>query len=80
MTIQNLNNPLLRNIQLPGDTVRLPSRGIFYNNGELTPSTQNGEVHVYPMKAIDEIIMRSPDKLLSGCLAYKERQLLPTRF
>jgi len=66
MTTLNLNNPLLRGSQLPGDTVRLPSRGIFYNHGELTSGVANGEVHVYPMRAIDEIIMRSPDKLLSG--------------
>ena len=59
-------NPLLQSIKLPGDTVRIPSRGAFYTGNELASHVKNGEVHVYPMRAIDEITMRSPDKLLSG--------------
>lgn len=59
-------NPLLTGIRLPGDTVRIPSRGAFYLNNELSENVKNGEIHVYPMRAIDEITMRSPDKMLSG--------------
>lgn len=62
----NNTNPLITGIRLPGDTVRIPSRGAFYSNGELASHIKNGEVHVYPMRAIDEITMRSPDKLLNG--------------
>lgn len=62
----NNANPLLTGIRLPGDTVRIPSRGAFYVSGELADHVKNGEIHVYPMRAIDEITMRSPDKLLNG--------------
>lgn len=56
-------NPLL-NIKIPGETIRLPSMGLFYTPDELEAT--DGEVHVYPMSAIDEIVMRSVDKLLNG--------------
>lgn len=59
-------NPLMSTVRLPGVRVRLPSRGTFYDQGELDPNVKDGEVHVYPMTAIDEIILKSPDKLLSG--------------
>jgi hypothetical protein len=57
-------NPLLANIQIPGETVRLPSMGIFYKSDEIIGT--NGEVHVHPMSAVDEIVMRSVDKLING--------------
>lgn len=60
------HNPLVDSLRIPGETFRLPSGGIFYKNGELDPTVENGEVHVYPMTTIDEIVMRSPDKLFSG--------------
>lgn len=59
-------NPLLARIKIPGETYRLPSQGVFYTNGELDESVHNGEVEVYPMTAIDEITLSTPDKLLSG--------------
>lgn len=59
-------NPLLSKIQLPGETFQLPSQGIFYVNGELDESVKNGEVEVYPLKTIDEIVFNTPDKLLNG--------------
>lgn len=59
-------NPLMQKLRLPGTTVKLPSGGLFYDNGELREGVVDGEVHVYPMTAIDEIIMKSPDKLFSG--------------
>ena len=62
---QNVN-PLLSRIQMPGETFTLPSGGVFYTNNELSPDTQNAEVHVLPMTAIDEIVMRTPDMLFSG--------------
>lgn len=61
-------NPLLagnRN-RIPGETFQLPSSGLFYNNGELDPSVINGELHVYPMTAYDEICLKTPDMLFSG--------------
>jgi len=64
-------NPLLARIRIPGATYRLPSGGIFYHNGELAPTVTNGEIHVFPMTAIDEIVIRSPDRILDG-LGIKE--------
>lgn len=60
------HNPLLDRLRIPGETYRLPSQGLFYQNGELDDSVKNGEVEVNPMTAIDEIILSTPDKLLSG--------------
>lgn len=59
-------NPLMERIKMPGETVRLPSGGLFYKNGELASSIQNGEVHVYPMSTYDEIVFKSPEKLING--------------
>jgi len=59
-------NPLLERIKLPGETVRLPSGGIFYKHDELGQSVKNGEVHVYPMSTYDEIVFKSADKLING--------------
>lgn len=62
------NNPLINTLRtrVPGETFRLPSGGLFYSNGELADDVKNGEVHVYPMTTVDEITLKSPDKLLSG--------------
>lgn len=59
-------NPLLEKLRIPGTTFRLPSQGLFYPAGVLDSSVRNGEVEVYPMTAMDEIIFATPDKLLSG--------------
>lgn len=59
-------NPLLSKIKLPGKRFRLPSRGLFYTNGELKDTVQDGEVEVLSMSTIDEINLRSPDYLFSG--------------
>ena len=59
-------NPLLERIRMPGETFTLPSKGLLYNHGELSDDVKNGEVTILPMTAMEEIIMRSPDKLFSG--------------
>lgn len=60
-------NPLLSKInKLPGTTIRLPSRGLFYQNGELDAECVEGEVTVFPMTTADEIMMRSADMLFQG--------------
>lgn len=64
--IDSQPNPLLDKLRIPGATFRLPSQGLFYQDGELDPNVRNGEVEVYPMTAMDEIIISTPDKLLSG--------------
>jgi len=65
-TTKEIANPLLSRVRMPGETFRLPSGGIFYRNGELRDNVKDGEVHVLPMTAIDEIVMKSPDMLYSG--------------
>jgi hypothetical protein len=59
-------NPLLAKVKVPGKIFQLPSKGLLYDNGELRPGVENGEIHVYPMSAIDEIKMKNPDMLFSG--------------
>lgn len=69
---QNLNmsdnqtNPLISKLRIPGETFQLPSQGLFYTNGELSEDVHNGEVEIFPMTTIDEIVFSTPDKLLSG--------------
>lgn len=61
------NNPLLTGLKLPGRIFQLPSRGIFYKNEELElTAAAQGEIHVRPMSAMDEIDMKNPDQLFSG--------------
>lgn len=64
--LQQAENPLLKSLRLPGETFRLPSQGVFYQSGVLDESVKNGEVEVFPLTTIDEIIFSTPDKLLSG--------------
>lgn len=59
-------NPLLDKIKLPGETFTLPSGGLFYNEGVLSPEVKNAEIYVQPMTTLDEITMKSPDLLFSG--------------
>lgn len=63
---ENGSNPLLAQLKLPGRIFQLPSRGIFYKDGELDPSVKDGEIHVQPMSALDEIVLKNPDQLFSG--------------
>jgi hypothetical protein len=60
------HNPLLDKIKLPGRIFQLPSRGIFYEDEELSEDIKNGEIHVQAMSALDEITLKNPDQLFSG--------------
>lgn len=62
----SIPNPLLQRVRIPGETFTLPSQGLFYKDGELDPSVTNGEVYIFPMVTIDEIVFKTPDKLYSG--------------
>lgn len=59
-------NPLLSRIRIPGETFRLPSGGIFYGPGVLSEKVVDGEIYVYPMTAIDELVLKTPDMLFTG--------------
>lgn len=65
-TIQTVN-PLLEKLRVVhGETVRLPSRGLMYDEGVFDPNVTDGEIRISPMTIRDEILMRSPDALFSG--------------
>ena len=59
-------NPLLQRVRMPGQRFTLPSGGLFYNNGELDPSCVNGELEVQPMTMVDDLVLKTPDKILNG--------------
>ena len=65
-TSQQPVNPLLAKVKLPGRIFQLPSTAAFYKKAELSESIENGEIHVHPMTALDEITMKNPDMLFSG--------------
>jgi len=59
------NNPLRQYFRQPAIYIKLPSGGQFYPPGTLT-MTETGEIPVYPMTAIDEIMYKTPDALFNG--------------
>lgn len=60
-------NPLLEKLRIvQGETIKLPSCGLLYEEGILDPNVTDGEIRIHPMTIRDEIIMRSPDALFSG--------------
>lgn len=65
-------NPLAKYFRVPGLNVRLPSKGAYMPRGSVN-FTLNGEVAISPMRAADEILMKSPDALMSG---YAVEQLI----
>jgi len=81
------NNPLLKYYRQPGITCRLPSHGRFQDPDNVR-FTSSGEIAVLPMRAADEMLLKSPDALMSGmaiekvirscCPDVKDPQQLPT--
>jgi len=61
-------NPLLAGFKkIPGLSIRLPSKALLYDSTQLQDSAlKTGEVHIHPMSAKDELVLKSPDLLLSG--------------
>lgn len=59
-------NPLLARAKMPGEHFTLPSLGLFYTSEELSSDVENGEIYISPMVTLDEIILKTPDKLYSG--------------
>jgi RNase P subunit RPR2 len=59
-----MSNPLQQHFRQPKIYVRLPSGGIFNKIGTLQGDVTN--MPVYGMTGMDEIIMKTPDALLSG--------------
>jgi hypothetical protein len=59
------NNPLKQYFRRPSIYLKLPSGGEGYSP-EVLNMSETGEVPVYPMTAIDEITVRTPDALYNG--------------
>jgi hypothetical protein len=59
------NNPLKQYFRRPAIYLKLPSGGAGYAEGVIT-LTETGELPVFPMTAIDEITVKTPDALFNG--------------
>ena len=59
------HNPLSQWFRQPKIYIQLPSRGNFYPTGSLDVSA-NEEYAVYAMTAKDELMLKTPDALMSG--------------
>jgi hypothetical protein len=60
-----IDNPLRQYFRRPGVYISLPS-GIENYSDEDIEKTENGELPVYPMTAIDDITTKTPDALFNG--------------
>jgi hypothetical protein len=58
-------NPLNKYFRVPGLHIKLPTNGAFMPPDSIEFSITN-EVPVYPMRAADELLLKSPDALMSG--------------
>lgn len=58
-------NPLKRYFRQPGLYVQLPTKALWYQNGEVETNDDH-QVAVYPMAAIDDIMLNTPDAMLNG--------------
>lgn len=65
MTIQAKVNPLLGYMRQPKIYVRLPSNGLFWEEGSID-IPENNEFPVYSMTAKDELTFKTPDALMNG--------------
>jgi hypothetical protein len=59
------NNPLRQYFRRPAVYLKLPSGGKFYTP-DVIEMPENGELPVYPMTAIDDITVKTPDALFNG--------------
>jgi hypothetical protein len=59
------NNPLRQFFRRPAVYFSLPSKGKDYDI-DVLELPESGELPVYPMTAIDEITVRTPDALYNG--------------
>jgi hypothetical protein len=61
----NPHNPLSKYFRAPKLYIKLPSEGQFYPPNFLNTAV-NGEIAVYPLTAIDQILLKTPDAILNG--------------
>lgn len=58
-------NPLAKYFRTPGLTITLPSKAAYMPKGSVE-MTMTDELVVFPMRAADELLLKSPDALMSG--------------
>jgi hypothetical protein len=58
-------NPLKNYFRKAAIAIRLPSKGQGYKEGSID-LTETGEVSIYPMTALDDINIRTPDNVVNG--------------
>ncbi len=58
-------NPLEKYYRVTGKFVKLPSGGRYFSEGEYE-ATETGDIEILPMKAADELLLQSPEALMSG--------------
>ena len=61
-------NPLIAGFKkIPGLSILLPTKALLYDSTQVRESVLNsGEIHIHPMSVKDELILKSPDLLMSG--------------
>ena len=59
-----MNNPLMTGVSQPGEFIKLPSNGHFYENPPMLNA--DGELEVKPMNAMAELQLKNPDGLLNN--------------
>ena len=59
------NNPLKRYFRRPAMYMRLPTQGKWYTDNDVQ-LTQEKEIAVYGLTALDEIMLNTPDAMLNG--------------
>jgi len=59
------DNPLKRYFRQPSTYLRLPTLGRWYNKNDVQ-TNEEGELPVYGLSAIDDIMLNTPDAMLNG--------------
>lgn len=59
------DNPLKRYFRQPAMYLKLPTLGRWYTSGEVAVN-EDGEIAVYGLSAIDDIMLNTPDAMLNG--------------
>ena len=57
-------NPLKQYFRQPKIYITLPSKGVFYSPDDISGLFEN--IPIYGMTGMDEIILKTPDALMSG--------------
>ena len=64
-TVKSNGNPLSSYYRVPGLHIKLPTRGKFFSKGNYS-ETLSGDIPIYPMRASDEMLLKTPDALMNG--------------